>query len=117
MLPQKVTSYFFHFLHLFLALIYSNEWGPSPTLSKHGYRYYILFVDDFSRYVWLYPMKEKSESHAMFLQFKIHVEYYFHTRIKIFRSDGGGEFTSQKFQQSLHHFGIIHQTSSPYTSQ
>ncbi|KAH9782586.1 hypothetical protein KPL71_008966 [Citrus sinensis] len=42
-----------------LELIHTNLWGPSPFLSRNGYKYYISFVDDYSRYTWIYPLKLK----------------------------------------------------------
>lgn len=42
-----------------LDLIHIDFWGPAPMLSGDGYRYYILFFDDYSRYTWLYPLKQK----------------------------------------------------------
>jgi hypothetical protein len=42
-------------------LVYSNVWGPAPFASKGGHRYYILFIDDFSWYTWLYFMRSRSE--------------------------------------------------------
>lgn len=40
-----------------LELIFSDVWGPSPITSVNGYRYYLIFVDHFTRYSWLYPLK------------------------------------------------------------
>ena len=45
-----------------LELIHTDLWGPSPILSRVGYVYYISFVDDFSRYTWIYPLKLKSKA-------------------------------------------------------
>lgn len=44
-----------------LEIIHSDVWGPSPMLSITGYKYYVVFVDDFSKYSWLFPMHCKSE--------------------------------------------------------
>ena len=44
-----------------LALIHSNVWGPAPITSHFGYSYYVIFVDDYSKYTWLFPMKKKSD--------------------------------------------------------
>lgn len=51
-------------------LIHCDIWGPSPTPTASGFRYYIIFVDDYSRYTWLYPMKAKSDSVDCFKHFK-----------------------------------------------
>ena len=45
-----------------LELIHTHLWGPSPTTSRNGFKYYISFVDDYSRYTWIYPLKLKSEA-------------------------------------------------------
>ena len=50
-------------------LVYSNVWGPAPQLSCDGYRYYISFMDDFTRYLWIFPLQQKSDVVTMFLQF------------------------------------------------
>lgn len=46
-----------------LALVHTDLWGPSPILSQSSFRFYILFVDDYRRYTWLYPLKNKSDAH------------------------------------------------------
>ena len=45
-----------------LELIYIDIWGPSPIVSRNGYKYYISFVDDYSSYTWVYPLKLKSDA-------------------------------------------------------
>lgn len=52
-----------------LELIHIDVWGPSPMLSTSGFKYYIQFLDDFSRYCWIYPLKNKSDALAAFVQF------------------------------------------------
>jgi len=42
-------------------LVYFDVWGPSHVPSIKGFRYFLLFVDDFSRMTWLYLLKERSE--------------------------------------------------------
>jgi hypothetical protein len=44
-----------------LDLVYSDVWGPSPTLSMNGNRYYVSFIDAFSRYTWVFPIQSKSD--------------------------------------------------------
>ena len=53
-----------------LDLIHCDLWGPSPVPSNLGYKYYVIFVDDHSRFTWLYPLKLKSYFYHTFLQFQ-----------------------------------------------
>lgn len=50
-------------------IIHSNVWGPALVLSSLDHRYIVLFVDDFSRYTWVYFLKNKSEIYSTFLKF------------------------------------------------
>ncbi|KAJ4793324.1 polyprotein [Rhynchospora pubera] len=96
-----------------LQIIHSDVWGPSPTLSFNGFRYYVIFVDDFSKYSWIYFMANKSDVVTIFSAFKCQVENLFNCTIKILRTDGGTEFKpiTTKFPH------IVHQTTCPYTPQ
>ena len=42
-------------------LIHSDVWGPSLVSSIGGFRYFVIFVDDYSRYSWIFHMKHRSE--------------------------------------------------------
>lgn len=70
-------------------LVHTDLWGPSPLQSVHGNRYYILFLDDFSRYTWIFPLKIKGESVNAFNLFKTQVETQFNSRIKALQCDNG----------------------------
>jgi hypothetical protein len=73
-----------------LQLIHTDVWGPALS-SINGSKYYVSFVDDFSRYVWVYFLKNKSDVEAIFLQFQKHVEKMLNTKICSVQSDWGGE--------------------------
>ncbi|KAJ4744580.1 polyprotein [Rhynchospora pubera] len=96
-----------------LELVHSDLWGPSPIVSSNGYKYYISFVDDFSRFTWIYFVKQKSDVPHVFSLFKSQVENALNTTIKTLRTDGGTEF--KRISSMFPH--IIHQTSCPYTPQ
>ncbi|KAI0520641.1 hypothetical protein KFK09_008119 [Dendrobium nobile] len=81
------------------------------------FHYYLLFVDDFSRYSWVYPLHSKNEVTTTFIQFKLMVERQFQQPIKILRTDRGGEYINRSLQLFLSTCGIVHQTSCPYTPQ
>jgi len=64
-----------------LQLIHTDVWC-SPIVSLSGFCYYVLFIDDFSRYSWLYPLSLKSDVYNAFQEFNCLVENQFSTRIK-----------------------------------
>lgn len=99
-----------------LDLVHSDVW-TSPVPSFTGYKYYVVFVHDLSKFTWFYPMHNKHEVFACFQSFKSHVENLFSTTIKVFRSDNGGEFSSKQFLIFLNSAGIFHQLSCPHTPQ
>jgi transposase InsO family protein len=98
-----------------LELIYTDVWGPSPICSINGFKYYVSFLDAFTRYTWLFPISCKSDVYATFKQFQLHVERFFDSKIKIVQSDWGGEYRS--LQKFLHSLGIQHRLSCPHTHQ
>ncbi|CAH9129275.1 unnamed protein product [Cuscuta epithymum] len=99
-----------------LQLIHSDVW-QSPVLSNLRFKYYVCFIDDFSRFTRLYPMHRKDEVFTHFKNFKALVENLFTTRIKIFQSDGGGEFVNSNMQQFFNTHGIYFRKSCPDTPQ
>ena len=98
-------------------LIHSDLWGPVLTSSINGFKYYVLFIDHFTKFTWIYLLNSKSEVFTKFVQFKAMGETQFSTKIKTFRFDGGGEYTSNAFKTYLSQQGIVHQVSCPYTPQ
>ena len=98
-----------------LELIFSDVWGPSPVLSTSGNKYYVSFVDHYSRYVWLFPISNKSDVLSIFCAFQNMVERMFDRKIIAVQIDWGSEF------RSLHKFfvtkGIQHRLTCPHTSQ
>ena len=100
-----------------LEIVHSDVCGPMKTMSLGGARYFLIFIDDFSRKMWVYPLKAKSECFERFKEFKALVEKEVEAEIKVFRSDNGGEYTSNQFQAYLKAQGIVHQTSAPHTPQ
>jgi transposase InsO family protein len=100
-----------------LQLVHSDVVGPMKTVSHAGYRYFITFIDDMTRCVWVQPMKQKSEALRWFKSWQAFVEKLTGAKVKALRSDHGGEYMSAAFQQHLQQQGIVHQRSAPYTPQ
>ena len=97
-----------------LEIIYSDVWS-SPIISKDGYKYYVLFVDHFTKYMWLYPLKLKSDVHAVFNRFKPLVENFFKNSIISLYSDNGGEYIA--LRKTLASHGISHFTTPLHTPE
>ncbi len=76
-------------------------------------RYYVHFIDEFSRFSWIYFLRTKDEVVHVFSTFKAQVENLFDKKIKILQSDGGTEL--KPIAKAFPH--IIHQTSCAYTPQ
>ncbi|KAI0489219.1 hypothetical protein KFK09_029061 [Dendrobium nobile] len=99
------------------SLIHSDVWGPAPAQSFNGFNYFVIFIDDFSKFTWLYLMRSKNETFLKFSQFCALIKNQFNATPKIFRSDGGGEFNSTQFTTFLSTHGIAHQLSCPHTPE
>ncbi|KAH9782763.1 retrovirus-related pol polyprotein from transposon TNT 1-94-like protein [Citrus sinensis] len=82
-----------------LEYVHSDVWGPTKTASIGGSHYFVIFVDDFSRRVWVYTMRAKDEVLEIFVKWKKLVETQTGRKIKVLRSDNGGEYTSDPFLQ------------------
>uniref|UniRef100_A0A2N9GMZ0 Integrase catalytic domain-containing protein n=1 Tax=Fagus sylvatica TaxID=28930 RepID=A0A2N9GMZ0_FAGSY len=99
------------------SLVHADLWGPAPIVSYTGFKYYLVLVDEFTKFTWTYLLKHKSDTLQVFTQFHAMVHTQFSLPIKTFRTDCGGEFTSTKFNQFCANHGIIHQLSCPHTPQ
>ena len=98
-------------------IIHSDVWGITPVVSHAQYKYFVTFIDDYSRFTWVYFLRTKAEVFAVFKKFVAYVETQFSTCIKVLRSDNGGEYMSHAFQAFLQQRGILSQRSCPYTPQ
>eukprot|EP00253_Pinus_taeda_P014589 PITA_14589 len=97
-----------------LDLIHSDVCGPMLVKSLGGHQYYVNFIDDYSRKTWLYLLKNKDEVFKKFLEFKNEVEYLTEKKIKILRSDNGGEYTSKESIAFCKEAGIERELIVPY---
>ena len=98
-------------------IIHSDVWGPAPVSTKGGSTYYVSFIDDYTRYTWVYLMKRRSDFFGIYNNFRALVKTQHSVVIKCFRCDLGGEYTSNDFTQLLASDGTIHQSSCTDTPQ
>lgn len=100
-----------------LNLIHTDLVGPMEVESIGRAKYLITFVDDFSRMVFVYFTRTKSNTFETFKNFRAMIEKQTDRKMKILRSDNGGEYESIEFCNYLKANGIIHQTSAAHTPQ
>jgi transposase InsO family protein len=92
-----------------LDLIHSYVFGPVPVPSLSKSVYYVSFIYDFSRNTWIYFLRKKFEVFDKFKEFKALVENHTEKKIKVLRTDNGGEFYKK--------YGIARNNTTPYTPQ
>jgi len=95
-------------------LIHVDLWGPYSIPSIHGHKYFFTIVDDYSRYTWIFLLKQKFEVVKILENFVNFVQTQFETTIKTIRSDNETEFFMTNFFANK---GIIYQTSCVNTPQ
>lgn len=94
-------------------LVHADLAGPIEPAGKDGFRFALVFTDDYSGAVFTYFLKTKSDTVKATERFIADVAPY--GKIKCIRSDNGTEFTSSVFQSLLCKNVIRHETSAPYS--
>ena len=89
-----------------LELVHTYVWGPAHVSSLGGSYYYVLLIDDATRKVWVYFLRQKYDVFVTFKKWKCLVENETGKRLKCFRSRNGGEYYSHEFEDYLSTNGI-----------
>ncbi|GKE62005.1 ribonuclease H-like domain-containing protein [Tanacetum coccineum] len=97
-------------------IIHSDVW-TSPILSLSDFKYYVLFLDHYYQFVWVYPLVNKFDVMSKFLLFRNYVRTQFKCEIKSFQCDHGGEFDNRRLHTLFAQNGIQFRFSCPQTSQ
>ncbi|GJU57695.1 retrovirus-related pol polyprotein from transposon TNT 1-94 [Tanacetum coccineum] len=100
-----------------LDYVHSDVWGPSKTRSLGGRHYYVTFVDDFSRRVWVYMLKTKDEVLGLFIKWKKMMETQTFRKIKHLRTNNGGEYKNDLFTKFCEDEGIVRHFTVRHTPQ
>lgn len=91
-----------------LELIHSDLSGIIRQWNLHGYKYYLLLIDDYSRYVTCYLIRSKSDTFKCFEEFVTLTERQMNVKMMALISDNGTEYTSSDFQAVIKANGLVH---------
>lgn len=100
-----------------LERVHADVCGPVHTATRNGSKYYLVIVDDASRHTSVYFLKQKSDALKGFNHYRLFWQAHLGKQIKFFRSDNGGEFTSNEFEHECADNGIHHEKTIPETPQ
>ena len=99
---QEITTEYFDLIH-------TEVWGIAPYVSHSHHKYFVTFIDDYSRFTRVYFLNAKSDVFNAFKKFLALIENQFAKSIKTLRLDSGGEYVSHAFRSFLQSKGIISQ--------
>ena len=100
-----------------LGRVFSDLCGKLPTRSHQGFEYFATWIDDASRKVFVTGLREKSEVAEHLKLFVARVELETGKRLKVLRTDGGGEYIASAVQEFLKTKGVQHEITTPDTPQ
>ncbi|CAL1392261.1 unnamed protein product [Linum trigynum] len=100
-----------------LQLVHGDLCGPITPSTHGGKRYFLLLVDDYSRYMWVVLIKNKAEAFNAIKKIQVMAEVESGCKLKILRTDRGGEFTSNELESYCENLGMKHQLTAPYSPQ
>lgn len=102
--------------HILFQLLYCDVW-TSPIISNSGYKYYLVIMDDFSHYVWTFPLRHKLDVLPTLISFHAFVRTQFQVPIMCLQTDNGREFDNSASRAFFATHGIVLRLTCPYTSQ
>ena len=100
-----------------LDYVHADLWGPTRKPFNGGARYMLTIIDDYSRQVWPYFLKHKSDAFDSFKEWKTMVEKQTERKVKVLRTDNGMEFCSGAFKSYCRKEGIVRHHIITHTSQ
>jgi len=89
-----------------LELVHTDVWGTTLVKYVGNSRYYVTIIDDSTRKVWVYFLKNKPDVFSVFKRWKMEVTNQTGLKVKSLKSDNGGEYDSQEFKDFCSEHGI-----------
>nr|GFA39211.1 zinc finger, CCHC-type [Tanacetum cinerariifolium] len=100
-----------------LDLVYGDLCGPISPATHFGKKLIFLLVDDCTRFMWAYFLTSKDQAFSTFKEFRQKIEMEMRMKLRMLRTDRGGEFTSNEFTKYCKENGIARQLTAPYSPQ
>ena len=100
-----------------LGLIHSDICRPMSVKALSGVEYFLTFIDDHSRKTWIYFLKTKDKVLCQFKEFKALVENLTGKKIKVLRSNNGGQYVNEDFTDFCVKEGIKREWTAPYNPE
>ncbi|GFU25053.1 retrovirus-related Pol polyprotein from transposon TNT 1-94 [Trichonephila clavipes] len=100
-----------------LELLHMDLCGPMPTESQGGNKYFLSKIDDYSRKVTVFPIRNKSDVFHTFIRFQKRAERFLSKKVIAIRTDGGLEFCNKDMDNFLTELGIKHEVTNSYTPE
>ena len=100
-----------------LELVHSNLCEMNIILTKGGKSYFLTSMDDSTSFCYVYLLKTKDEAFNYFKTYKVEVENHLERKIKRLRSNRGGEYFSNVFDEFCMEHGIVHDRTPPFSPQ
>ncbi|WVZ61109.1 hypothetical protein U9M48_011031 [Paspalum notatum var. saurae] len=100
-----------------LELVHGDIYGPVTPMTPSGNKFFLLLVDDLSRFMWLILLGSKDQAAAAIMRFKRRAEAEAGGKLGTLRTDRGGEFTTHAFAEYYVEQGIQRHLTAPYTPQ
>ncbi|GFS91195.1 retrovirus-related Pol polyprotein from transposon TNT 1-94 [Trichonephila clavipes] len=100
-----------------IELLHMDLCGPMPTESQGGNKYFLSIIDDYSRKVTVFPIRNKSDVFHTFIRFQKRAERFLSKKVIAVRTDGGLEFCNKHMDNFLTELGIKHEVTNSYTPE
>lgn len=100
-----------------LELVHSDVCGPITPTTWDGFKYFVTFIDDYTHFVMVYLIKNKSEVFEKFKQYYNYVTKHFNRDLLTLRTDNGGEYLMNEFKQFCLDKGITLQNTVAYNPE
>ncbi|GFT43152.1 retrovirus-related Pol polyprotein from transposon TNT 1-94 [Trichonephila clavipes] len=100
-----------------LELLHMDLCGPMPIESQGGNKYFLSIIDDYSRKVTVFPIRNKSGVFHTFIRFQKRAERFLSKKVIAVRTDGGLEFCNKDMDNFLTELGIKHEVTNAYTPE